>query len=57
VEALGREVGPPPQLVGQYMVLETQDPKGRVLKGSHLIMSGFCRDVFMAEHHGMRHLE
>jgi hypothetical protein len=37
------------------VVLETQDPKGRVLKSSHLIMSGFCRDVFMAEHPGMRY--
>jgi hypothetical protein len=56
VEALEREVGPP-QLVDQHMVLETQDPKGRVLEGSHLITSGFCRDVFMAEHPGMRHRE
>jgi hypothetical protein len=46
-----------PQLVSQHMRLETQDPKGRVLEGSHLIMSGFCRDVFIAEHPGTQYYE
>jgi hypothetical protein len=46
-----------PRLVSQHMVLETQDPKGRVLEGSHLIMSGFCRDIFIAEHPGTQYHE
>ena len=46
-----------PRLVSQHMVLETPDPKGRVLEGSHLIISGFCRVVFIAEHPGTRYHE
>jgi hypothetical protein len=55
VEALEREVGPPDR--GPAYGARDSRSKGRVLEGSHLIVSGFCRDVFMAEHPGMRHRE
>jgi hypothetical protein len=48
-ETWDRKFGP--RLVDNKMIYpsEKPDPKGRVLEGSHLIMTGFCRTVFVAE--------
>ncbi|KAH8719524.1 hypothetical protein GQ44DRAFT_712203 [Phaeosphaeriaceae sp. PMI808] len=34
-----------PRLLEHHMILKTADPKGEVLEGSYLVMTGFCRYV------------
>lgn len=46
-----------PRLIRQHMLLKTQDPKGEVLDGSYLVMSGFCRNFYIAPHPGTQYDE
>ncbi|KAF1843088.1 HET-domain-containing protein [Cucurbitaria berberidis CBS 394.84] len=38
-----------PRLLEQKMIYKGVDPKGEVLEGSHLVMTGYCRPIYVAE--------
>lgn len=41
-----------PKLLKHHVKLKSQDPHGEVLSGTYLIMSGYCRNIYIAEHPG-----
>lgn len=46
-----------PKLLKHHVKLKSQDPHGEVLSGTYLIMSGYCRDIYIAENPGTDHDE
>ncbi|KAF2127587.1 HET-domain-containing protein [Dothidotthia symphoricarpi CBS 119687] len=42
-----------PKLLSWHIVPQGSDPKGRVMEGGYLVMSGWCREVYVAENEEM----